>query len=138
MCIASAVTTTSVRSTWSSKGTNAVISLDFASTATCPRVTPVVWSTAASQARRATVGAPRAAGALAVYRHKHQSIAVVVTGCAGAHPGGQHRIEQIRVHPEHDSADRGHRGSSSPASEPPAHVFVQVTDPFGDLAGTVS
>src|SRR5665647_3430597 len=41
--------TTPVSSRWSSRGTNAVISLDLASTATCPRTTPVSWSTAATR-----------------------------------------------------------------------------------------
>jgi len=49
-----------------------------------------------------------------------------------AHPRGQHRIEQVRIHPENDPPDRSRRWRHPTASKPSPDVFIQVSDPFGD------
>lgn len=83
---------------------------------------------------RATIGAACPSGALAVHSDGHQSLALVAIGCSSAYPGGQHRVQQVGIHPEHDPPDPGRRRRTSAGSEPSAQVIIQVSDPFGDRA----
>jgi hypothetical protein len=82
------------------------------------------------QVHCAAVVAARTPGALAVHRQAHQPVVSCPVRFPGAYPGAQHRVQQVRVHPEHDPPDRGRR------RHPPGGTsgFVQVSDPFRDSA----
>ena len=102
---------TPVSSRWSSRGTNAVISLDLASTATCPRTTPVLWSTAATRCtgRPSGLRPPRALLA---------STARQTSPCSGWRTGARVASHAVRTASSRSDPPRAPPGGSWP---PRAH-----------------